>query len=232
MAIGFREWKVLEHKPIEKLASNLWRVEGKMSETNWRVMVLVRLSDGRIVVHNAIALDEPSMGEIEKWGEVSSILIPNRFHRQDAFIMQQRYPKARAYAPRGALSAASKATPCAGSYRDIPSDSSLVVRELEGIGEREGVLLVQSEDGVSAVFCDTVLNLPKLGGAIGFLLHPTGTLSVPRATSWFFVKDRQELRTDLLSIAETAKLMRVIPGHGRPVVEQASTRLREASEKL
>jgi len=102
MAIGLREWNVLQHKPIEKLASNLWRVEGRMSETNWRVMLLVRLGDGRIVMHNAIALDEPSMREIDEWGEVASILIPNRFHRQDAFVMQQRYVKARVYAPRGA----------------------------------------------------------------------------------------------------------------------------------
>ena len=232
MAVGLREWNVLQHKPIEKLASNLWRVEGRMSDTNWRVMLLVRLADGRLVMHNAIALDEPSMREIDQWGEVAAILIPNRFHRQDAFIMQQRYTKARVYAPRGALQGASRATPCSGSYGDVPVDSSLVARELGGIGEREGVLIVRSEDGVSAVFCDTVLNLPKLGGPMGFILHPTGTLSVPRATRWLFAKDSNELRRDLEAIAETPNLTRVIPGHGPIVREQAAGQLLAAAKRL
>jgi len=232
MAVGLLEWKVLDHKPIEKITSNLWRVVGKMTESNWRVMVLVRLRDGRIVMHNAIALDEPSMRDIDEWGEVSSILIPNRFHRQDAFIMHQRYPKARVYAPRGALGAASKATPCAGSFGDVPTDGSLVVRELRGIGEREGVLIVESEDGASAVFCDTVLNVPKMGGALGFFLHPTGTLSVPRVTRWLFAKDRNQLRNDLLAIAQIPNLARVIPGHGNIVSEKSSSDLRLAAERL
>lgn len=232
MSVGFRDWRVLPHKPIEKLSSNIWRVAGRMSDTNWRVMVLVRLTDARIIIHNAIALDEPSMHEIEAWGDVSSILIPNRFHRQDAFIMQKRYPKARAYAPRGALEAATKATPCAGSYTDVPCDSTVVVRELHGIGDREGVMLVNSEEGASAVFCDTVLNLPRMGGPIGFLLHPTGTLSVPRATRWFFSKDSKQLKADLTNIAETPSLVRVIPGHGDVVTEQAADRLRNAAERL
>lgn len=232
MAVGLREWKVLHHKPIEKLASNLWRVEGRMSETNWRVMLLVRLGDGRIIMHNAIALDEPSMREIDQWGQVASILIPNRFHRQDACIMQQRYAKARVYAPRGAVQGASKATPCAGSYGEVPVDSSLTARELNGIGEREGVLLVRSEDGISAVFCDTVLNLPKLGGPMGFILHPTGTLSVPRATRWLFAKDSSELRRDLEAIAEIPNLTRVIPGHGSIVREQPAEQLIAAAKRL
>src|SRR5262245_38215599 len=120
MAIGPKEWAVLEHGPIDVLAPNLWRVEGVLNRSNRRVMVLARLKDGRIVMHNAIALDEPSMARIDAWGDVAAILVPNGFHRRDAFIMHARYPKAKVYAPRGAIAAASKATACAGSYADAP----------------------------------------------------------------------------------------------------------------
>ena len=65
MAVGFRRWTVLPHAPIEVLAPNLWRVEGQMGSYNKRVMVLARLADGRILMHNAIALDEASMARLD-----------------------------------------------------------------------------------------------------------------------------------------------------------------------
>lgn len=232
VAVGYREWIVRPHGDIEILASNLWRVEGVMNAYNRRVMVLARLADGRIVMHNAIALEDQAMAKIDAWGEVAAILVPNGLHRQDAFIMQKRYPRAKVYAPRGAMRAASKATPCAGSYGDAPNDETVSLREIEGIAEREGVMLVRSADGVAAVFCDTLLNVPKMSGFFGFMLHPTGMLSVPRATSWWFAKDRQALQRDLLRVAEHEGLVRVIPGHGAVVVEDAAARLREAAGRL
>jgi hypothetical protein len=203
-----------------------------MSSMNKRVMTLVRLEDGRILMHNAIALDEPSMARIDAWGEVAAIVVPNRFHRQDAAIMQARYPRAKVYAPASAVRAASKATPCAGTYADIPRDASVAVREIAGIGSREGVIIVRSADGVSAVFCDTVLNVPKLTGVMGMVLYPTGTLSVPRVTARLFAKDRKALRADLERVAAEDGLVRVIPGHGDVVATDAARRLGEAAARL
>ncbi len=230
MPVGHTTWTVHPHEPIEALTPNLWRVEQRMNRSNVRVMVLARLADGRVVVHSAIALDEPSMKRIDAWGEVAAILIPNRFHRKDARIWQERYPKAKVYAPSGAVSAASKATPVHGTYADAPHDDTFVARDLAGLAEREGVLLLKDEGGTSAVFCDTLLNLPKTGGLLGMMLHPTGTLSVPRPTSLLFAKDKKALRADLERIA--ADVTRVVPGHGAVVTEDAAGRLREAAARL
>jgi hypothetical protein len=195
-------------------------------------MTLARLGDGRIVMHNAMALDEPSMARIDAWGTVASILVPNGFHRLDAFVMQQRYPKARVYAPSGARAAASKATPIAGSYDDVPTDGTVTLRHLEGVGAREGVMIVRSDDGVSAVFCDTLLNLPRTPGVMGLLLGPTGTVSVPRAMRVFLVKDGRAVKADLLRIAEEDGLQRLIPGHGGLVASDAPEHLRTAAARL
>ena len=232
MSAGYRSWTVLPHGPIEVLAPNLWWVEGVLNKYNRRVMVLVRLDDGRIVMHNAIALDEASMTKIDAWGEVGAILVPNRFHRQDAHIMQIRYPDAKVYAPTGAVPGASKATPIAGTYADVPTDATLSLRDIDGVRRREGVLLVKSDDGVSAVFCDTVLNLPKLSGFLGWILNPTGMLAVPRPTRSLFAKDLGALRKDLLRIAGDDGLVRVIPGHGAIVRDRAKEQLRAAAERL
>jgi hypothetical protein len=232
MAVGHQSWTVLPHTPIEELAPNLWRVEGRMGARNKRVMILIRLGDGRIIMHNAIALDSASMARIDAWGTVAAILVPNSFHRQDARIMQEHYPNAKVYAPPAAVRAASKATPCAGTYADVPRDDTVTVRDIDGMGGREGVLLVRSPDGVSAVFCDTVLNVPKLPGFFGILLYPTGTLSVPRVTKLVLARNRKALRADLERIAAEPGLARVIPGHGAVVAADAAHRLREAAARL
>lgn len=55
----FTEWTVLPHRPIEKLTDNLWRVSGIVGSIQ-RQMAVGRLRDGRLMIVNAIALDEPA----------------------------------------------------------------------------------------------------------------------------------------------------------------------------
>ena len=57
-----RPWTVLKHDPLRKLESNLWEVEGELPGMPLRRrMVLVRLSDGRLVIHSPIACDDATM---------------------------------------------------------------------------------------------------------------------------------------------------------------------------
>jgi hypothetical protein len=87
MAKAFETWTVLKHGPLEKLSDNLWRVEGTMPDPNiHRVMTIARMKDGRLFIHNAIALEEACMAEIESFGTPAVIVVPNGFHRQDAKI--------------------------------------------------------------------------------------------------------------------------------------------------
>ncbi len=59
------DWRVLRHGPIERLEPNLWSVTGTLPGMSLkRVMTLVRLGDGRIVIHSAVALDEPVLRRV------------------------------------------------------------------------------------------------------------------------------------------------------------------------
>mgnify|MGYP001595310631 CR=1 FL=1 len=214
MAAGFTEWTLLPHEPIEKLTENLWRVEGTMPGGNKRVMTLARLADGRLVMHNAIALEDELMAEVDAFGELAAILVPNAFHRQDAFIMKARYPNAKVYAPSGSRAGVAKAVAVDGTYDDVPSDSTVKCRHLDGF-PKEGVLSVTSADGVSHIFCDAVLHTPeKAKFPFSFLLAPLGRPAVPRATRWLFTKDNTVLGADLRKLAGVDGLKRVIVGHG------------------
>jgi hypothetical protein len=227
MATCLTTWTVLPHEPLEKLSDNLWRLEGRLESGTRRIMTLARLGDGRILMHNAIALEDPLMAEIDAWGEVAGILVPNAFHRMDCRIMQERYPKAKVYAPAGAIKAVQKATSVHGSFAEVPQDAHVQVRHLSGIKEREGVMEVQTAQGLAVVFNDMLMNMPKLNFPIELFIGPSGQLSIPRFARWFFTSDKKALRGDLEGIL-ARQPMRLIPGHGKDVVDDIPTHLQGA----
>jgi hypothetical protein len=102
MAKANHTWKVLPHGAVEEVTENLWRVEGELEGMEMRrVMTIGKRSDGDLVIHNAIALDNASMAKIEAWGKVGYLVVPNGYHRLDAPVFKQRYPQARVLCPRG-----------------------------------------------------------------------------------------------------------------------------------
>jgi hypothetical protein len=231
MAAGYTAWKVNRHDPIEKLAENLWRVSGMMENKTQRQMVVVRLQDGRLIVHNAIALGDAEMAELEAFGTMAALVVPNGFHRQDALIWKQRYPAMKVYCPASSRPRVEKLLPVDGTFDDLPGDDSCSSRHVDGMKQGEGVMEVKSGDGTTLVYCDTILNMAPMGGVFGFLLAPTGTLSVPRATQWFFTKDKKALRGDL-ERAAAANPRRLLVGHGKPVTEGVAAKLMEAAARL
>lgn len=233
MASCFTSWTVLPHQPIEKLAGNLWRVTGKMPDgKTQRQMVLAKLADGRVVVHNAIALADDEMAELEAWGEPAVIFVPNGYHRQDAAIWKQRYAKARVIAPAGARKRVAKVVEVDATTADAPGDAAVRLTPLEGL-PAEGVLEVRGDDGgVTLVFCDAVLNEPPLGFPMGFLLAPTGKVSSPRVVRWFLVKDKRALAAQLDGLADTPGLSRLLFGHGEPVTADCPATLRAVAAQL
>src|SRR5689334_21357023 len=96
----FDTWTVLPHRPLEKLEENLWYVSGRMGSVQ-RMMAVARLTDGRLVIFNAVALDEPEMKELEAWGTPAFLVVPNAYHRVDAKIGKDRYPNLVVIAPQG-----------------------------------------------------------------------------------------------------------------------------------
>src|SRR4051812_34100581 len=144
------DWVVLPHDPIQKLSENLWRVEGALPHFSMRrVMTVVRLQDGRLLIHSAIALDEASMKELEAWGEPAILLIPHVRHRMDAARYKRRYPALRVYAPPAVMAKAREVVPVDGTVAEAPLDASASLPLLDGTGDAEVALTVHSSDGTS-----------------------------------------------------------------------------------
>jgi hypothetical protein len=107
--------------------------------------------------------------------------------------------------------------PVDGSYEDFPPDPHVRLEPLGGVGDLEGLMVVRSEDGVTLVFNDAVFNMDRKRDPLGFffttLLGSAPGPRVSRLVKWLFVKDKAAFRADLLRLADTPGLTRVIVAH-------------------
>jgi hypothetical protein len=232
----FDTWTVCPHGPIEKIRDNLWRVQAPFPGAPFpRTMILVRLADGRVIVHNAIALDDREMRELEAWGRPAFLVVPNGGHRMDARIFKDRYPSARVVAPLGArakIEEVVKVDDTAGAFED----DHVRYEILDGTKQREGVLSVTGEGGTALIFNDTLMNMKSLPGFGGFVMGLFGftgpALKVSFPTRMALVADKKALRGHLERLAAVKNLARIEVGHGEPVREGAADALRAAAAAL
>src|SRR5438045_3045689 len=153
-----RPWTVLPHQPLEKLQPNLWTVEANAPQGPIkRRMGIARLGDGRLLFLNAIALDEPSMKQIEAFGEPAFALAPNGFHRVDLGSYKVRYPKLRILAGPGARRRVGEIVQVDGFLDLLPADTDVRVTEVGGSKMGDVVAAVRSGARASLVFPGAVL---------------------------------------------------------------------------
>jgi hypothetical protein len=238
MAKAFDAWTVLDHGTIEKLADNLWRVEGTLPGFALRrVMTLVRMSDGRVIVHNAIALKDDEMKEVDAWGKVAFIVVPNGIHRLDAPSWKKRYPDARVITAAGSRKKVEEVVSVDGTYETFEGDDAVRFETLKGVKEAEGAMIVRSTDGTTVVLNDAVFNMDKKPGFIdNMFLTVMGSAPGPRVSriaKLMLIKDKKALREDLLRFAALPDLTRLIVSHEKVASgPDAAEALRQAATYL
>ena len=218
MATGSAAWKVLPHEPPVVLADNLRWVSGSLPRmTLKRTMTVARLPDGRLVVHNAIAMEEPAMLALEQWGTPAFLIVPNGYHRLDAGAYKQRYPQLRVFAPSGSRKKIEDVIAVDDTFESFPNSDTVRLETLPGTGGGEGAMIVSSPDGVSIVLNDVVFNMDKKRDLLGYLFTTLlGSAPGPRIShlaKLALVKDKKQLRTYLEGLAQTPNLVRLIVSH-------------------
>lgn len=229
MAKAFTTWTVLQHDPIRELSENLWTCEGAVPKMALRrVGSFVRLGDGGLVLHNAMALDEPSLQRLTAWGTPKILLVPNDFHRLDAKIVKDRFPALRVLCPAAGRKKVEQVVAVDETYEDFPADERVKLHYLDGLAQREGVLEVKSDDGTTLVFNDVVFNQPHLPGVEGLVFRLIGSSGGPKVTfiaRTFLAKDRKALRAHLERLAAIPDLRRIVVMHGEMMTDPSDLRL-------
>ena len=237
MAKANATWKVLPHAPIEKLSDRLWRVEGDLVGVPMkRVMAVARRDDGSLVIHNGIALEDEAMREIDAWGKVSMIIVPNGYHRMDAKVFHERYPDAKIVCPAGSRKKVEEVVPVTATYDEVAADGAVELATLDGTKQREGLMLVRGADGTSLVLNDAVFNMPHQPGVKGFVLRrltgSSGGPKVSRIMKMLAIADRAAFRAHLERLAETPGLRRILVAHHQTIDVDPASVLRGVAATL
>ncbi len=237
MVVAKQEFHPRDHGEIEKLNENLWRVQGPVPDSLFsRVMTVVRLADERLVIHNGIAMNPESMAELEAWGRPTFLIVPGGYHRLDARAYAARYPELTVIAPAGSAKRVGKLVEVNGDYDSFADQPEIQLAHLEGTANREGAMIVRSEDGATIVFNDIVFNMPHQNGVGGFVLRfvtaSSGGPKIPRVARIFFIKDAAALSVHLRRLADTPELKRIIVSHHEMITDDVRGILREVAATL
>ena len=197
-----------------------------------RAMVVIRKANGGLIIHNAIALEPVAMKQLEDWGRPEILMVPNGYHRQDAFIYKERYPHMRVVCPSGARKKVAQVVSVDATVDDEGGEDGASIHHMEGLKKGEAVLTVRSGAGTSLVFCDALLNMPRSKGLRDFFLAPTGKLSVPRVVRVLGMNDKSALRSHIMSLSQTPGLKRILVGHGASIEVAAAEQLVQAAATL
>jgi hypothetical protein len=196
-----------------------------------RTMTIVRRSDGTLLLHNVIALEEPEMKALEALGAPTYFVVPNGHHRQDILIWKKRYPAAKIVCPRGIQKKVEVCVPVDLFYKDVPADPAMSLQDLDGLGGGEGLLVVHSKGGTTLVSADVLCNQHGLKGVAKLMSDPIDCLSVPRIARWLMVKDKRALKGHLERLASSG-VERVLVCHGKDVLSGATDAVRAAAARL
>jgi len=233
---GFESWTVVGTPTIEEVSDSLWIVRGHVPNMPiGRFMVVAKMEDGRLLVHNPIALPPADQKRLDAFGEVGFLVVPNAFHRLDAKIWADRYPDAEVVCPAGGRAKVEEVVPVDLTYDHFEGDSMVSLRHAAGVGDKEGVLTVSDAGGRTLVFTDLLFNLDHQPGFVGLVMRLIGSTGGPKVT-WlarrFIVQDRAALRAFLQRLSATDKLVRLVPGHGAVITEAPAATLAAVAERL
>jgi len=250
-------WTVAPHGPIEPLAANLWLVEGEVPGMQLRrTMVVARLASGDLVLHSAIALDDEGMTKLEALGRPRWLVVPNGWHRLDAARYRARYPDLRVVCPRGSRKRVEKVIAVdaiydelhvlspgegardGGGFAPVEGDDTVRFQYFGDAGRAEGAMLIRSDDGCTAVFGDLLFNLPHQSGVFwwvyGRLMGATGgpKVTVLGRLLLVMMRARKPYKRWLERVADIEAPVRLVPGHGEVVRDDAPSVLRAVAASL
>ncbi len=237
------DWKVYEHGRLQPLAENVWAVDGSIPNMEIRRwMVVARLQNRDLVIWNAIAMDDAGMAALEALGRPAHLVVPNGWHRMDAGCFKDRYPDLQVICPAGARKMVSKKVAVDTTMEDSPSpggeDNTVRFETNQGPGGMEGAMLVRSQDGETAVFGDLLFNCTAGPGFWWFMYGKVlGSAGGPKVTPLTkalltFTGRRKNYRRWMTEQAERGAIVRVVPGHGAIVRENACEVLADVASRF
>ncbi len=88
---------------LKRIAEDVWAHEREIAMPGGMSMpcraTLLRLTDGRLLLHSPLAIDDATAKEISDLGDLRVLVAPNTYHWMFLAAAKERFPKARVFAP-------------------------------------------------------------------------------------------------------------------------------------
>jgi hypothetical protein len=234
----FTEWTVLPHGKLGQLDNNILTVTGDLHMPLGDVprrMTVVRLSDARLVIFSAIALDEPEMAQLEFFGRPAYLIVPGELHRMDAKIWKDRYPLMKVITPAGVRTKVEELVPVDATHVEF-DDPRVRYVTVPGTDDREAALEVHSKGGTTLIINDLIWNLDDRPGFSGWMFRVLGFTGrepkMPGIIQMRAVKQKADLRAQLQSWSQIPDLNRIVVSHGDIVLRDPAGALARLAVQL
>jgi hypothetical protein len=238
MTRPYQHWNVQPHGKLSEIDQGILTVVGHIRMPLMdlpRRMTVVRLSDSRLVVWSAIALDQTGMATFEAFGRPAFLIVPNDHHRLDIKAWKDRYPQVQVVAPQGSRAKVEEVVPVDTTAPDF-GDPDVQFVAVPGTRDHEAALVVRAQNGTTLVLNDLVGNIRNASGIDNWLLRLAGfagqVAQIPRVVKLALVKDANALRAQLLQWAEIESLKRILVSHGEPIEANPRQTLRKLAGSL
>lgn len=220
-----------QHSPtLWTLRSETWMGPGVCFPNT---MTVLRRSDGGLVLHSPIALDETQAQAIDALGPVTDIIAPNLMHHLHAQATKERYPQATLWGPPGLAEKEGLSLD-----RTLSADAEIPGLQCIPLpsGPKLGEHVFLHPDSGTLVTCDLIFNMqaPK-GWAMPMILRMVGChgcASTSKSLKWVFVKDDFPAFARSVKGLESLHFERLIMNHGQVIDTHAKQRFIDATAWL
>jgi len=238
MAKAYQRWNVLPHDKLVAVDPRIMTAVGYLKMPLARLprrMTVVRLRDARLVVYSAVALRDPDMADLERFGRPAFLVVPSDKHRLDARVWKDRYPDMVVVAPRGGGERVADVVMVDSTSPDF-GDPDVRFVVVPGTGENEAALIVKTGDRTTLVLNDLIGNIRGARGLGGWFLRLMGFAGdeprVPGIVKRLLIKDRAAVREQFLLWAKDPSLERILVSHGEIIDAHPRDALMKLAESL
>lgn len=149
-----------EYKTPRELAPNLWEIQGDWTNKFGRRMTVVRLTDGRVFVHNAFRLRQKDLKWLKSLGSVVAVLAPNAFHTSDAGWMKNQFPYSDLYVPQAKIKSFKQlGFDCKNINKDFPPEFQDELKCIPSQGTRFEEAVFIHVPSKTLILCDMAFNM-------------------------------------------------------------------------
>lgn len=219
---------------LTPFAAGVWLDHARVRIVKTRLtttMTVLRLGDGKLLVHSPIELTAERRAEVEALGSVAHLYAPNLFHHLWIGDWAAAFPGAQLHAPAGLTKKRPELRVDRVPGSDAPRDFMGVVdeRPVEGFRLRETALFHRPTQ--TLLVTDLVHNVGRPQDAWSkFYTRAMGfydQVALSRALRWTAFSDRAAARRSVDGLL-ALPFARLVVGHGEPIREGAPQALRAA----